>query len=104
MNVRVLSPEEASFEHSPGQDGDIFFANLVDERHGGPVTIGYGRYWPHQRLQETMTVGDVMVLLEGALTITSGGEARTAAPGDIVDMPKGETVEIRALEAGALTA
>jgi ethanolamine utilization protein EutQ (cupin superfamily) len=104
MKVRVLSPADASFERSPGQDGDVFAANLVDERHGGPITIGYGRYGPSQGLRETMAVDDVMIVLEGRLSITSGDGERTAGPGDIVYMPKGETVGIRAQEEGALTA
>lgn len=104
MNVRVLSPTDASFERSPGQDGEVFTANLVDERHGGPITIGYGRYGPRQRLRETMAVDDVMIVLEGQLTITANGNDRTASSGDIVYMPKGEAVEIRAHEEGALTA
>ncbi|WP_376087460.1 hypothetical protein ACE7GA_14130 [Roseomonas sp. CCTCC AB2023176] len=104
MKVQVLSPADAPFERSPGQDADISVANLVDERHGGPVTVGYGRYGPGQALRETMAVDDVMVVLDGALTITSDGTARTATPGDIVHMPKGETVEIRAHDGGALTA
>jgi ethanolamine utilization protein EutQ (cupin superfamily) len=104
MNVRVLSHTDASFERSPGQDEDVFAANLVDERHGGPITIGYGRYGPRQGLRETMAVDDVMIVLEGQLTITANGSARTASPGDIVYMPKGEAVEIRADEEGALTA
>lgn len=30
-------------ERSLGQDGDIFAGNVLDQRHGGPVTIGFGR-------------------------------------------------------------
>ena len=104
MKVRVLSPAEASFERSPGQDVDVFTANLVDERHGAPITIGYGRYGPGQRLHETMAVDDVMIVLEGQLTIIADGDVRTAAAGDVVYMPKGEAVEIRAHKQGALTA
>ncbi len=104
MKVRVLSPADAPFERSPGLDDDVFVANLVDERHGGPITIGYGRYGPGQGLRETMAVDDVMIVLEGRLTITSEEGERTAGPGDIVYMPKGEAVGIRAGEEGALTA
>jgi ethanolamine utilization protein EutQ (cupin superfamily) len=104
MKVQVLSPADATFERSPGQDGDVFAANLVDERHGGPITIGYGRYKPREGLRETMAVDDVMIVLEGQLTITANGSDRIASPGDIVYMPKGEAVEIRADEEGALTA
>jgi ethanolamine utilization protein EutQ (cupin superfamily) len=104
MKVQVFSRTDASFERSPGLDGDVFAANLIDERHGGPVTTGYGRYGPHQRLHETMAVDDVMIVLEGQLTITSNDDEKTAVPGDIVYMPKGETVEIRAQQQGALTA
>jgi ethanolamine utilization protein EutQ (cupin superfamily) len=104
MKVRVLSPAEASFERSPGQDADVFSADLVDERHGGPISVGYGRYGPGQRLRETMAVDDVMIVLEGELTISSDGDVRSATAGDIVYMPRGEAVEIRAHDQGAVTA
>jgi ethanolamine utilization protein EutQ (cupin superfamily) len=46
MKVRRLTIADASFERSPGQEADVFAGNLVDERHGGAITIGYGRYAP----------------------------------------------------------
>lgn len=104
MKVRKLTIADAAMERSPGQDADIFSGNLVDERHGGPVTIGYGRWGPDQTLTETMAVHDVMIVLEGRLSVSSDGEEVTAGPGEIVYMPKGETVTIRADEAGATTA
>lgn len=30
MRVRKFSASEAEFERSPGQDGDVFAANVVD--------------------------------------------------------------------------
>lgn len=104
MQVQKFSLEDASFERSPGQGGDIFTGNLVDQRHGGPVTIGYGRWGADQSLEETMAVDDIMILLEGGLTVTSEGRTMSAGPGDIVHMPKGETVNIRAHAQGAVTA
>ena len=104
MKVRKFAISDASLERSPGQDADIFVGNLVDQRHGGPITIGYGRYAPNQNLEETMKVDDVMIVLEGTLSVTSGGSTVTAGPGEIVDMPKGEPVTIRSHEQGALTA
>lgn len=95
---------DASFERSPGQDADVYAANLVDQRHGGPITIGYGRYAPGQSLQETIAVHDVMIVLEGRLSVQSGEATVTAGPGEIVYMPKGERVIIRSHEAGAVTA
>jgi quercetin dioxygenase-like cupin family protein len=35
-----------------------------------------------------MAVDDVMIVLEGQLTITANGSDRTASPGDIVYMPR----------------
>lgn len=104
MEVRKFAVADASFERSPGQDGDVFAANLVDQRHGGPITIGYGRYAPDQSINETMAVHDVMVVLEGRLSVTSGSKTVTAGPKEIVYMPKGEKVSIRSHEDGALTA
>jgi ethanolamine utilization protein EutQ (cupin superfamily) len=46
MPVRKLTIAEAVFERSPDQDGDIYVADLIDNRHGSPITIGYGRYGP----------------------------------------------------------
>jgi ethanolamine utilization protein EutQ (cupin superfamily) len=104
VKVRKFSLADASFERSPDQDGDIFVANLVDERHGGPITIAYGRWGADQILRETITVHDVMIVLEGQLTVSSDAGAVTAGPGEIVYMPEGQAVEIRAHAEGALTA
>ena len=104
MPVRKLTLAEAAFERSPGQDAEVYAGNLVDERHGGPVTIGYGRYAPDQSLSETLAVDDVMIVLEGRLSVTSAAGTVTAGPGEIVYMPRGEAVTIRSHEAGAVTA
>ena len=95
--VKRFTVADAAFERSPGQDGEVFAANMVDQRHGGPITIGYGRYGPDQELAETMAVDDVIVVLEGRLPVTAG-------PGEIIYMPKGEKVTIRSHEQGAVTA
>jgi len=104
MKVRKFSFADAAMERSPGQDAEVFTGNLVDERHGGPVTIGYGRYGPDQSLVETIAVHDVMIVLEGRLSVSTGDGAVAAGPGDIVYMPKGEAVTIRSHAAGAVTA
>jgi ethanolamine utilization protein EutQ (cupin superfamily) len=104
MQVRKFAATDASFERSPGQDADIFAANMIDQRHGGPITIGYGRYAPGQVLKETMAVDDVMIVLEGRLSVESAAGTVTASPGEIVYMPKGEVVTIRSHEEGAMTA
>lgn len=104
MKVRKFAIADASFERSPGQNSDIFAANVIDQRHGGPITIGFGRYAPNQSLDERLGVDDVMLVLEGKLSITSAGTTVTAGPGEIVYMPKGETVTIRSHEQGAVTA
>ena len=77
MKVRKFTIADASLERSPGQEADVFVGNLVDERHGGPITIGYGRYAPGQSLAETMAVDDVMIVLEGRLTVASDAGTRT---------------------------
>jgi ethanolamine utilization protein EutQ (cupin superfamily) len=104
MQVRKFAVADATFERSPGQDADIFTANMIDQRHGGPITIGYGRYGPNQSLEATIAVQDVMVILEGGLTVASAAGTVTAGPGEIVYMPKGERVTIRAHDEGAVTA
>lgn len=104
MKVTRFTLDDAALERSPGQDADIFVANLVDERDGRAITVGYGRYGPGQSLSETIAVDDVMIVLEGRLSVSSGAGTVTAGPGEIVYMPKGEAVTIRAHDEGALTA
>lgn len=104
MKVQSYTIKDAVFERSPDQEGEIFTANLVDERHDAPVTIGYGRYGPNQTLTEQMRVDDVMVVLQGSLSITSDGVTETVVSGGIVHMPKGERVTIRSHDEGAVTA
>ena len=104
MKVRKFTAADAPYERSPGQDGDIYASNVVDERDGAAITIGYGRYGPDQSLSETMAVDDVMIVLEGSLSVTSDAGTVTVGPGEIVHMPKGEAVTIRSHADGALTA
>jgi len=104
MTVHKFALSDAVFERSPGQDGEVFAANLIDQRHGGPITIGYGRYGANQSLEETIAVDDVMVVLEGRLSVSTNAGTVSAGPGEIVYMPKGESVTIRSHEQGAITA
>ena len=104
MKVRKFAVADASFERSPGQEGDVFAGNLVDQRHGGPITIGYGRYEPHQSISETLVVDDVMIVLEGRLSVSTNDGTVTAGPGEIVYMPKGEAVTIRSHDEVVITA
>jgi ethanolamine utilization protein EutQ (cupin superfamily) len=104
MPVRKFALADAALQRSPGQDGEILVGNVVDQRHGAPVTIGFGRYGSNQSLTETMAVDDVMVILEGQLSVSGDAGTFTAGPGEIVHMPKGEKVTIRAHEQGAVTA
>lgn len=104
MKMRKFSIADATLERSPGQEADILVGNLVDERDGAPITIGYGRYSAHQTLSETMAVDDVMIVLEGRLSVESADSTVVAGPGEIVHMPKGEAVTIRSHEDGAVTA
>jgi ethanolamine utilization protein EutQ (cupin superfamily) len=102
--VRKFAIADALLERSPGQDADIFAGNLVDQRHGGAITVGYGRYAPNQSLSETLVVDDVMIVLEGRLSVSTDAGAVTAGPGEIVYMRKGTAVTIRSHEQGAITA
>ena len=104
MPVRKFALADAPLERSPGQDADIFVGNLLDQRHGGPVTIGFGRYGPDQVLEETMAVHDTIVILEGKLTVSDERGSVTAGPGEIVAMQTGDKVTIRSHADGAVTA
>lgn len=104
MTVRKFAIADASFERSPGQQGNVFTGNVVDQRHGGPITIGFGRYGPDQSIEESILVDDVMLILEGRLSVSCGAGTVTAGPSEIIYMPKGEKVTIRSYEEGAVTA
>ena len=104
MPVQNFAVADVVFERSPGQDGDVFAGNVVDPRHGAPITIGFGRYGPNQTLVETLEVDDVMMVTEGRLSVESESGTVTAGPGEIIHMPKGERVAIRSGSAGAVTA
>lgn len=104
MKVQKFSISDAKLVRSPGQDAEIFVGNLVDENHGGPVTIGYGRYAPGQSLTETMAVHDTMIVLEGRLSVSTSEGTVTAVSGDIVYMPEGASVTIATEGEGATTA
>jgi ethanolamine utilization protein EutQ (cupin superfamily) len=104
MSIRKFAVADARFERSPGQDGEVFFGNVIDQRHGGPITIGFGRYGPNQSLHETLAVHDVMVVLEGRLTVSTDVTTVTPGPGEIVYMPKGQHLTIKSHEVGAVTA
>ena len=104
MTVRKFALTDVSFARSPGQDGEVFAANVIDQRHGAPVSIGFGRYAPNQSLVETIAVDDVMVVLQGQLSVSSDGSTVTAGAGEIVHMPKGSAVTIRSHDEGAVTA
>ena len=104
MQVQKFSIEDAILERSPGQHQDVFVGNLVDQRQGGAITVGYGRWGPGQSIEETMNVDDVMIVLTGQLTVFSAGRELSAGSGEIVYMPKGEKVRIRANGEGAVTA
>lgn len=104
MTIHKFAIADASLERSPGQDGDIFTGNLLDQRHGGPVTIGFGRYGPNQTLKETMAVHDTMVILEGKITVSDDHGSVTAGPGEIIAMQKGDKVTIRSHKEGTVTA
>jgi len=44
--------------------------NLIDQRHAAPTTIDYGRHGPNRALEEPMAIDDVMVVLEGRLSVS----------------------------------
>ncbi|WP_066716127.1 MULTISPECIES: ethanolamine utilization protein [Hyphomicrobiales] len=104
MKLRKLTFGEAKMEATPGVEGEILAGNLVDERHGGPVTVGYGRWGAHSILEQVMAVDDIMIVLSGRLSVSSPSGALEIGPGEIAYMPKGERVTIRAYEQEAITA
>lgn len=104
MAVRKITIADAAFARTPGQGVDVFQGNVIDQRHGGPVTIGYGRYGANESIDEDIKVDDVMIILEGQIPVTSDAGTETAGPGEIIYMPKGSSLSIRAGATGAVTA
>lgn len=104
MKVHKFAIADAAFERSPGQDGEVYAGNVIDQRQGGPVTIGYGRYGPGESIDEVIAVDDVMIVLEGQISVKSDGTVSTAGPSEIIYMPKGVSVTITAHDEGAVTA
>ena len=104
MEVRKLTRAETVWVRSPGQDGEVFVGDLIGPSDGGPITVGFGRYGPHQSITETMTVDDVMIVLEGELSVSDTTGTVTAGPGEIVYMPTGQQVTISSHDQGAVTA
>ena len=104
MTVKKFAFTDATFERSPGQSADVYAGNVVDQRQGGPVTIGYGRYGRNQSIDEHIAVDDVMVVLKGKISVTSDAGTVTAGLGEIIYMPKGSAVTIRSHNEGAETA
>lgn len=104
MKVQKFSLADAVFERSPGQQGEVYAGNVIDQRQGGPITIGYGRYGADESIDESIAVDDVMIILEGRISVRSDAGTVTAGPGEVIYMPKGSSVTIRAHEAGAVTA
>lgn len=51
-----------------------------------------------------MAVDDTMIVLEGRLSVSAADGTITAGPGEIVYMPKGQSVTISTEGEGALTA
>jgi Ethanolamine utilisation protein EutQ len=77
---------------------------VIDQPHGGPITIAFGPYEPDQSIDVTLSIDDVMVILEGRLSVSTSAGTVTANPGEIVYMPKGKSVTIRSRVHVALTA
>ena len=104
MTVRKFAISDAKFERSPGQSAEVYAGNVADQRQGGPVTIGYGRYGANVSIDEHIAVDDVMIILKGKISVHSGSGTVTAGPGEIIYMPKGSKVTIRSHDEGADTA
>lgn len=64
------------------------------------MTIGYGRYGAGESIDEKIAVEDVMIILEGQITVTSDAGCETAGPDEIIYMPKGVSLTIAAGERG----
>jgi ethanolamine utilization protein EutQ (cupin superfamily) len=58
----------------------------------------------NQKLTETMAVHDVMIVLEGRISVSTSAGTVTAGTGEIIYMPEGESVTITTEGEGALTA
>ena len=101
MKVAKFTVADAPFERAPGQEGDVLLGNVVDEKDGGPITVGFGRYAPPQALADTVVADEAMLVARGRLTVRGGDVEVTADPGEVVYLPSGAAVAITAHEEGA---
>ena len=46
MKVRKFALTDVTFGRLPGQDGDVFVCNVVDQRQSAPISIGFGAAVP----------------------------------------------------------
>jgi len=104
MKFSKLTFGDATMEATPSERGEIFAGNLADERHRGSVTVGYGRWGANSILEQVMAVDDIMIVLSGRLSVSSGSETFEITPSEIAYMPKGQRVMIRAHEQETITA
>ncbi len=101
MKVAKFASADASFERAPGQAGDVLLGNVVDEQDGGPITVGFGRYAPHQTLADTVVADEAMTVTKGRLTVRGDGGEVIAGPGEVVYPPRGAAVAITSHAEGA---
>ena len=69
MNVRKFAISDARFDRSPGQEGEAFVANVVDQKDASPITIGYGRYGPDQSMDEEIAVDEQEIVKRARLAV-----------------------------------
>lgn len=101
MKVARFAVADAPFARAPGQAGDILLGNVVDEKDGGPITVGFGRYGPHQTLAVTVVADEAMTVTEGRVTVRGDGGEVSAGPGEVVYLPRGAAVAITSHAEGA---
>jgi hypothetical protein len=54
MTIHTFAFADAPLKRSPGQEGDIFAGNVLDQRHGGPVIMTYSASWPSTEIRGSM--------------------------------------------------
>lgn len=83
---------EMPFTQATLPEGQTTIARVINA--GNSASIGAGlEILDHIALQWTVTYDEVLFIHEGRLTIRTGGETFDCAPGDIVWLPAGTSLE-----------
>lgn len=81
--------------------GEIFLGDVLDETNSDTMGAGFARYAPAEANKWLVTYDEVLVITAGSFTVTSGAQAATAGPGELLFLRNGTELVYSAGPAGA---